>query len=252
MGPGDSPAREPAAGPGGKPEPDPEASPVSSPPLPSTSLAAADPVPRVPSVPRVPPVTAADVGGRCRRWPWMVALVLLTMLAGAFAAVAWEQRETAAAWQSQAERRTTQRDEAVEAATELSAQVQVLSAELDLAAQRLSASEADVADLEGRLRELADDRAQAEDSLRTGEVERVFLQEIARGVAEAVVSLDDCVDRLVDLQQASVDAFNRAAAGLDVAVGPLNEQAEAVVGFCNEARSAAAAVGAAADAFGGR
>ena len=187
-----------------------------------------------------------------RRWPWAVAVVALLALTASAGAIAWEQRETARAWQQQAELLAAQGEQAVAAAEGFQAQVETLEAELAGAVTRLDASEADVANLEDRLRSLADERAQAEDELVTGAVERLFLQELAAGVAEAVTTLDACIDRLFALQQASVEAFNRAASGETVAVEPLNAQAAEVTRFCATARAAAADAGAAADALSSR
>jgi hypothetical protein len=186
------------------------------------------------------PVAAAPAARPRRRWPWVVALLLVLGLAGAAAGVAWDQREVAASWQARATGLEAQRDAALARTSEL-------EAELDELLTSLETSEVDVAALEARLRELADEKAQAEDAVVTGEVEREVLRELSTRVTGAVEALDACVTRLFELQRASVDAFNLAAAGEVVDVEPLNAQATETTAFCNEARTAAANAGAAAD-----
>lgn len=189
------------------------------------------------------PPTVADrptVAAPRRRWPWAVALVLVLAAAGAAAGVAWDQREVAASWQARAVGLEQQRDVALARTSELEVQ-------LDQLLVSLETSELDVAALERRLRELADEKAQAEDAVVTGEVERDVLRELSTRVTGAVEALDACVTRLFELQRASVEAFNLAAAGETVDVEPLNAQATDTTAFCNEARTAAANAGAAAD-----
>jgi chromosome segregation ATPase len=123
---------------------------------------------------------------------------------------------------------------------------EALQTQLEDVAELLALSEMDVADLEERIRELADEKAQAEDTATTVQVERDVLADVSTQVASAVEALDACITRLFDLQSASVDAFNRSAAGEPVDVAPLNAQADATTTFCNQARSAAAAAGSAA------
>lgn len=181
---------------------------------------------------------------RARRWPWVVAVLLLTAAAGTAGAVAWDQRETAAQWQERAEVLEDRRDEAL-------GRGEALQAQLDDVADLLAASEVDVADLEERIRELADEKAQAQDTATTVQVERDVLADVSTQVASAVEALDACVTRLFDLQESSVEAFNLAAAGEPVDVGPLNAQADATTTFCNEARSAAADAAGAAERIPG-
>jgi hypothetical protein len=203
-------------------------------------------VPPVASVPPTadeppPPVGPSRAPARpARRWPWVLALLLAVAAAGVAFAVAVEQRDVAAAWRDRALALEEQRDAAVD-------QNATLQGQLDDIAALLTTSETDVSQLETRLRELADEKAQAEDTATTVQVERdVFLDLTAR-IADATDALDVCVSRLFDLQQASVDAFNRSAAGESVDVAPLNAQATDVTSFCNDARQAAASASAAAD-----
>ncbi len=175
-----------------------------------------------------------------RRWPWIVALALLAALAAAAGAVAYEQREVAAEWRERALVMEEHRDDA-------RGRTEALQAQLDAIADMLATSETDVTQLEDRIRELADEKAQAEDTATTVAVERDVLAQLSSRIANAVSALDACVDRMFELQSASVDAFNRVAAGDDVDVVPLNQQAQATTSFCNEARAAAAGAAAAAD-----
>ncbi len=179
-----------------------------------------------------------------RRWPWAVAVVLLLAAAGTAAGIAWQQREVAATWRERALGLEVQRDQALDEGAE---QRRVLEEQLTALTDAIATSEADVVELEGRLRALADEKAQAEDAVVTGEVEREALREVSARVGGAVEALDTCVTQLFDLHAASVTAFNRAAADEAVDVEPLNDQATRTTDFCNEARAAAAAAGAAAD-----
>jgi hypothetical protein len=179
-----------------------------------------------------------------RRWPWVVAVVVLLAVTTAAAGIAWQQREVAATWRLRAIGLEAQRDEAAVAAD---VQRRALEEQLAAVADAVATSEADVADLEERLRALADEKAQAEDAVVTGEVEREALREVSVRVGGAVEALDTCVTQLFDLHAASVAAFNRTAAGETVDVEPLNDQASRTTDFCNEARTAAANAGAAAD-----
>ncbi|MCC5947518.1 MAG: hypothetical protein JJT89_03590 [Nitriliruptoraceae bacterium] len=175
-----------------------------------------------------------------RRWPWIVLAALLAIAAIAATLIAVDQYQVAAEWQTRAEVYEQQRDEAADAGAVLAAQVDDLDALLDT-------SEADVGDLEERLRVLADQLARAEDTATTVSVERDVIVELTGRIADATEALDSCITRLFELQTTSVAAFNRAAAGDSVDVEPLNAQAAQVTTFCNEARSAAASAGAAAD-----
>jgi hypothetical protein len=200
-------------------------------------------LPREPSSPgSVTPVAAAPRSRR--RWPWALAVVLLLAATAAAVGVAYEQRQVAATWRDRAIAVEAQRDEAIETAGD---QQRRLEEQLATLGDAVATSEADVADLEERLRELADEKAQAEDAVVTGEVEREALREVSARVGGAVEALDACVTQLFDLQAASVEAFNRAAAGETVDVEPLNTQATRTTDFCNDARAAAANAGAAAD-----
>lgn len=179
----------------------------------------------------------------------MLLVLLLLVSAAVLAAVAWDQRQAAEQWRERAQVLEQQRDEALLVADELDAELAAAGGIVDDVASRLEASERDVSDLEGRLRALADERARAEDALLLGEVERDVLVELSVRIADAVDTLDLCVDRLLALQERSVDAFNRAAAGQDVDVDALNRQADDTTRFCASARAAAAQAGATADLF---
>jgi hypothetical protein len=189
-----------------------------------------------------PPVTAAPApsAGRGRRWPWIVIAVLAVGLALGAGSVAYQQRGVAAEWRDRAEALRLQRDEG------LAREEQLLDQREELAAL-LTRSEADVVGLEGRLRALADEKAQAEDTATTVQVERDVFSEVTGRIVAATDALDGCVERLFELQTASVDAFNRSTAGEPVDVAPLNATAREVTASCNDARNAAAGAGAAAD-----
>jgi chromosome segregation ATPase len=169
-----------------------------------------------------------------------VAVVLLAALTTTATLVAVDQRDTAAAWQQRAEVLEAEREAEAARGGELEQQ-------LDEVVVLLGSSEQDVTQLEQRLRQLADEKAQAEDAAITGEVERELLVGVSGRVNDAVDALDACISRLFELQAASVEAFNRSAAGQQVDVAPLNAQATDTTAFCNEARRAAAQAGAAAD-----
>ena len=191
-------------------------------------------------VPTSPPT---DTTPRRRRWVVLLLAVLLVLATGAAVAaalVASDQREAAAAWQERAEALELQRDEVADDRAAVAEQ-------LNEAVAALTTSETDVARLEDRVRTLAEEKARAEDTATTVSVERDVFVELSEMVAEATGALDSCVTRLFELQEASVAAFNAAAAGQQVDVDALNERAAVVRGFCEQARSAAADAEAAAD-----
>ncbi len=189
--------------------------------------------------PDSPPPAFEPETGTARRWPWIVALVALSAVLVATALVAFNQWQVAGQWQQRATTIEDQRDDAI-------GRTEALQAQLDEIAAMLSTSESDVVRLEDRIRELADEKAQAEDTATTVQVERDVLAQVSSRIANAIDALDQCVTRMFDLQAASVEAFNRAAAGDPVDVEPLNAQARATTDFCNNARSAAAGAAAAA------
>ena len=178
-------------------------------------------------------------------------LLVLALLVGSavLAGIALDQQQAAEQWRDRALLLEQQRDEALVVADDLDAELDAAGAIIDDAVGRLETSERDVSDLEGRLRALADERARAEDALLLGEAERDVLVELSTRVADAVDTLDVCVDRLLALQEASVEAFNAAATGQDVDVDALNQQADDTARFCTNARTAAAQAGAAADLY---
>lgn len=175
-----------------------------------------------------------------RRWPWVVTAVLALVLGAVAAGIAWEQREVAQAWQERAEVLAGQRDEAV-------GRTEALQRHLDETFELLELSESDVVQLEERIRELAGEKARAEDEATTVQVERDVFVELSATVTDAVDALDVCVERLFALLNDSVAAYNAAVAGEFVDVEPLNAASEATTAFCNEARLLAARAGAAAD-----
>lgn len=171
--------------------------------------------------------------------------MLAIALALAAGAVAYDQREVAADWRDRSAALQDQRDDAVARSGRLTEQREELSA-------LLIASEDDVEGLEDRLRALADEKAQAEDTATTIQVERDVFSQVTGRIATAADVLDRCVEQLFELQTASVDAFNRSTAGEPVDVAPLNATAQQVTASCNDARVAAADAGAAADRLSGR
>ncbi|MTV26329.1 hypothetical protein FTX61_13030 [Nitriliruptoraceae bacterium ZYF776] len=175
---------------------------------------------------------------RRRRWPLVVAL--LVGLAGAGVAV--QQRQVAASWRDRATTAGEDLDDA-------QGRNEALQSQLDEVANALSTSEGDVTDLEARIRELADEKAQAEDTATTVQIERDVFLDLSSAIAGSVTSLDGCVDDLFDLLNESIDAFNRQGSGENVDVGPLNRERESTTDGCNEARADAAAAAAAADAL---
>ncbi len=175
-----------------------------------------------------------------RRWPWVLAGLIAVALALAGGAVAYEQRGVAAEWRERSETLQAQRDAGIERERLLIDQREQLT-------RLVRRSEDDVVGLEDRLRALADEKAQAEDTATTVQVERDVFSEVTGRIVAATDALDSCVERLFELQTASVDAFNRSTAGEPVDVAPLNATAAQVTASCNEARNAAANAGAAAD-----
>lgn len=173
---------------------------------------------------------------RPRRWP----LVLGTVLALVGGAVGLQQRQIAAEWNERADAMEAQRDDA-------HGRIEAFQRQLDEVAADLATSETDVATLEDRLRELADEKAQAEDVATTTGVERDSLVQLSSAIAGSITALDGCVDQLFDLLGAAIDAFNRQGAGEPVDVGPLNADRTAVTASCNRARQDAANAAASAD-----
>jgi chromosome segregation ATPase len=175
---------------------------------------------------------------------WTVALVLLLVLTTAGAAtatsIALDQRDVAAEWQARAVELEDRLDG-------VDAQRQEVTGRLDETLDALTTSERDVGELEERVRTLAEEKARAEDTATTVQVERDVFIELSELIADATSSLDTCVTQLFELQTASVEAFNRSAADEAVDVEALNARAAEVTRFCNQARTAAANAEAAAD-----
>jgi len=173
----------------------------------------------------------------------LVAVLVLALLVGAVGVgVGWQQRQVAAEWRDRTEVRTGERDEAL-------GRAEALQRQLDEVADALSTSEGDVATLTERITALADEKAQAEDSATTVQVQRDAVLDLSQQVASSVSALEECTTRLFDLQRDTVGAFNRATAGEQVDVSPLNGRLEDTTAFCNDARSAAARAAAAARAL---
>ena len=188
-----------------------------------------------------PPDAVYEVAPRRpRRWPWATVSILALIAAAVAAGVALDQRTTAAQWQERAAAFEAQRDAAAERSAQLSEQV-------DEALAALDTSERDVAELEERVRALAEEKARAEDDVTTVQVERDTFVELSEQVADATASLDACVERLFDLHAASVEAFNAASVGEPLDVVPLNTQAERVTDFCVQAREDVSRASAVAD-----
>lgn len=170
----------------------------------------------------------------------IVLLVLATVGAVTATVVAVDQRDVAEQWEERALALEAQRDTVDDQRAEVADQ---LEATLDA----LTTSERDVDELEDRVRTLADEKARAEDTATTVQVERDVFIELSELISDATGALDTCVAQLFDLQSASVEAFNRANTGQDVDIDALNARSGEVTRFCNEARTAAASAEAAAD-----
>jgi hypothetical protein len=173
-----------------------------------------------------------------RAWRWPLVLGLLLGLLGAGVGV--QQRQVAASWSDRAATLEDERDDA-------RARGEAFQRQLDEVADALTVSESDVGALEERVRELADEKAQAEDVATTTTVERDSLVELNGAIAGAVTALDGCVDQLFDLLGDAIDAFNRQGAGEPVDVDPLNAARTTATSACNSARQAAANAAATAD-----
>jgi chromosome segregation ATPase len=163
----------------------------------------------------------------------MRTLLILVLVAATIGSsgVAWQQREVAAGWQSRSEMLEQQRDDAI-------GRSEALSEQLGALANLVQLSVDDLATLEGRLAELAGEKAQAEDRAA---LTRDELRTLATQVETAVRQLNACADDLLALQSDTIEAFNRLARGSSVDVAPLNERLAEVNARCNTARRAGAA-----------
>ncbi len=185
---------------------------------------------------------SSDLGGavppasRPRRWPLVIGIVV-ALAASAFGL---QQRQVAAGWQDRAVALEDQRDDA-------RGRVDALQRQLDELAEALAVSETDVGALEDRVRELADEKAQAEDVATTTTVERDSLVQLSAAIAGSVTALDGCVDQLFELLNDAIGAFNRQGSGEQVDVAPLNAARTAATTGCNAARQDAADAAATAD-----
>lgn len=166
----------------------------------------------------------------------MVVVVVALVAAG----VAVQQRQVAAEWREQAVVLEEQRDDA-------RGRAEAFQRQLDEIADALALSESDVAALEDRVRDLADEKAQAEDVATTTTVERDTLVALSSAVTGAVTSLDACVLELFELLNEAIGAFNRQGAGETVDVAPLNTDRTATTAACNDARRDAADAASSAD-----
>jgi chromosome segregation ATPase len=123
-----------------------------------------------------------------------------------------------------------QRDDAIGRSEALSEQLGELANLVELSVD-------DLATLEGRLAELAGEKARAEDRAALSDDE---LRTLAARVDSAVRQLNACADDLLELQSDTVDAYNSVARGTPVDVGPLNERLAATSERCTAAREAGA------------
>jgi cell division protein FtsB len=189
------------------------------------------------SSPHPPPVERAHgepppVDGP-RRGRRVLGVALAVLVAAAGVGIGFQQRQVAASWQQRAQETATVRDDAL-------GRVDALQRQLDEVADALAVSESDVVELEDRVRELADEKAQAEDVATTTGVERDTLVELSSAIAGSIGALDGCVDELFDLLNDAIDAFNRQGEGADVDVGPLNAARTTTTAGCNAAKQDAA------------
>jgi uncharacterized protein YlxW (UPF0749 family) len=203
---------------------------VTGPPPPPDRLPTAGPPPQAP---------ASDPSATRRRRRHL-PIVLAIVVALVAAAVTVQQRQVAAGWQQRAVALEEQRDDA-------RGRAEAFQRQLDEIAEALAVSESDVAALEDRVRDLADEKAQAEDVATTTTVERDTLVALSSAVAGAVTSLDACVVQLFDLLNEAIGAFNRQGSGETVDVAPLNADRAVTTADCNAARSDAADAAARAD-----
>jgi cell division protein FtsB len=168
-----------------------------------------------------------------RRGRRVLGATLAVLVAAVGLGIGVQQRQVAASWQQRAEEAVTVRDDAL-------GRVDALQRQLDEVADALAVSEMDVVELEDRVRELADEKAQAEDVATTTGVERDTLVELSSAIAGSIGSLDGCVDELFVLLNDAIDAFNRQGEGADVDVGPLNAARTTTTAACNAAKQDAA------------
>jgi hypothetical protein len=106
-----------------------------------------------------------------RRWPWAAGLTVLTVVLAGVGWYAYETRDSALRWQDRAKLATARGDD--------------LQGRLDHTNDQLAMSEADVADLEGRVDELAAEKAAIADEREFVENER----NIAQGERDLFIDL---------------------------------------------------------------
>lgn len=178
-------------------------------------------------------VPGPAAGGTSRGRATTVVVVVAVLVGLTGVGIGVQQRQVAAGWQDRAEVLQEQRDDA-------RGRVEALQSQLDEVADALAVSEDDVASLEGRVRELANEVAQAEDVATTTGVERDTLRALSTSVAGSIGALDTCVSELFDLLNEAIEAFNRQGGGEVVDVGPLNAARTRTTATCNAARADAA------------
>ncbi len=157
----------------------------------------------VPPAPRRGPVEPHR--GGFRRWGLGVALAVAILGAAGAGAWAADTYRTGSQWQERAIAET-QRADAAEA------RVAELLSERDDLADRLERSEADVADLEGRLAELAGEKAGAEDTAALAAEVAEDLAGLSQRGAEVGAALRACVADTVALTN---DVLAAAPGALD-------------------------------------
>ncbi len=165
-----------------------------------------------------------------RRGLRTLGVLLLLVIAGGGAGVGWQQREVAAGWQQRATTLEQQRDDAIGRSEALSGQLSELGNLVQLSVD-------DLATLEGRLAELAGEKARAEDRATLTAEE---LRTLAERVESSVRQLNVCADDLLALQADTVAAYNSLARGVPADIGPLNTRLTDTRARCDEARRAGA------------
>lgn len=169
-----------------------------------------------------------------RRWALRVVIVLLGAAAGTGGLLAYANYTSAQRWQqtaeanaARAERHAGQRDEALAASEE--------------AAEALAASEADVRRLEGRIRELADEKAQVEDERQQLMLTAASYADLLGRVRVSADAVDTCVEYMAELNNRSTEAWNLMVQGGDPDIDALNQLRATTFDFCNTARERHAA-----------
>jgi chromosome segregation ATPase len=134
-------------------------------------------------------------------WPWITSISVLVVLCGLLGAAAWVNHGNVGRWQDTADQAAAERDAAQNLADELSDEVGVLEGHLDEVKEALAVSEGDVADLEGRLGDVANEKALVED-------EREAISAAADRIAEVAVAYDDLADLFSECVSAQQEFSN--------------------------------------------